>query len=291
MKNKISSFLCIVSIFALTSCEKVDYQKNIEEMSLMELNELNESLTHQLDELISYNNELKDISENKTEDEIIELINYVNNEVIKSNVMITSESKSFFHGSSISSGSGTIIKEDENFYYVLTNNHVIYTLGNKTSYYIYDYLNNEYSASVMFCDPNYDMALLKFSKNTLAPLRVSKIAIKDANVSDNIIAIGQPLGKRNAITFGEVLKYEVISCSDCNQYSSNISYECVYYDAPTTNGNSGGMLINYNYELVGVVTYGLNANNGEYLYGAGSPSSKIKEFLNNNNFEVGDDND
>ena len=72
---------------------------------------------------------------------------------------------------------------------------------------------------------------------------------------------------------------------------SNIKYDCVYYNAITTNGNSGGMIINYDYKLIGVITFGLNDEKGDYLYGAGSPVSKVKEFLNNNSFEVGDNDD
>mgnify|MGYP006784595189 CR=1 FL=1 len=47
---------------------------------------------------------------------------------------------------------------------------------------------------------------------------------------------------------------------------------------------------NFNYELVGVVTYGFTSN-GTYSYGAGSSVSKVREFLSNNHFEVGDYNE
>ena len=113
-------------------------------------------------------------------------------------------------------------------------------------------------------------------------------AFEDIKVNESIIAIGQPLGQRNAITFGKVLEYDTVVCESCKPNESNVNYDCVYYDAPTNNGNSGGMLINYDFELVGIVTYGLTSSGDTYITGAGSPSSKIKEFLNNNDFEVGD---
>lgn len=289
MKNKILKVLSLFCVFAFCGCFNDDFiGKDINEMSLIELNFYNEELINYNQYLNGKYHQLVDISDYKTKEEIIDLINYVNDEVVKSNVMITNESKSFFHTTSVSSGSGTIIKEDSNYYYVLTNNHVIYALGNRTSYYVYDYLNNEYSATLLFNDPNYDMALLKFEKKI--NLRVSTLASEDVKEKDNIIVIGQPKGQRNAITFGEVLYYDTVVCNDCQIDESNIDYECVYYNARTTNGNSGGMLINYNYELVGVVTYGMTNNHGEYVYGAGSPISKVKEFLSNNNFEVGDNN-
>lgn len=287
MKKKLIATVCTFS-FLFGACAN---EKPIEDMNLIELKYNYNELEEQYNALKSQYDNLYDYVGGKTDTEILSLINELNNEVIKSNVMITNESKSYFVGTSISSGSGTIIKEDENKYYVLTNNHVIYALNsNRTSYYVYDYLNNEYRANVEFYDPNYDMALLSFNKKSGSSLRVAALANSDLEVKGNLIAIGQPLGQRNIISFGEVIKYDYVTCTDCNKSESNISYECVYYDAITTNGNSGGMLINYNYELVGVVTYGFHTN-GVYTYGAGSSVSKVREFLANNDFEVGDLND
>ena len=285
MKKVLASIVCIFSFF-FCACE-VDSDRSIEDMNLVELNLNYESLVYEYDSLKIDVDKLLDVVGNKSSSEIIDMINELNNEIIKSNVMITNEVKSYFNTTSISSGSGTIISEDSDKYYVLTNNHVIYSLNsNRTSYYIYDYLNNEYRANVEFYNPDYDLALLSFNKGS-NQLRVMKMADGDPYVKDNIIAIGQPLGQRNVITFGEVIMYDYVTCDECNVNQSNIKYECMYYDAVTTNGNSGGMIINFDYELVGVVTYGFTVN-GVYKYGAGSSVSKVREFLTNNHFEVGD---
>lgn len=291
MKKFVKLTLCLICIVVVSSCSIFNYKdKEIGKMNLVELNQYNKELVNENEYLKDEYDDLLDISGGKTKEEIIEMINYLNNEVIKSNVMITNESKNYFHTTSVSSGSGTIIKEDDSYYYVLTNNHVIYSLGNRTSYYIYDYLNNEYSAVLLFHDANYDMALLRFNKGNKS-LKVMEFANKDSSIKDNIITIGQPLGQRNAITFGEVLRYDVVNCDNCGIDESNIKYECMHYNAKTTNGNSGGMIIDYNYKLVGVVTFGMTDNRGEYVYGAGSPVSKVKEFLTNNSFEVGESNE
>jgi len=288
MKKVFKVFLCLLSIVSLSSCTISDYkEKEIIDMNIIELNQYNEYLKQENQKLKEEKENIINNVDDRIRQDVIDVINYVNTEVIKSNVMITNESKSFFHSTSVSSGSGTIIKEDNNYYYVLTNNHVIYSLGNRSSYYVYDYLNNEYSATIMFKDPNYDMALLRFNKGN-KELRVSEVSSSDILVDEDVIVIGQPLGQRNAISFGKVLRYGLVNCNDCNPLESNIQYECVFYDAMTTNGNSGGMIINSDYKLVGVVTYGLNGANGDYMYGAGSPISKVREFLSNNNFEVGD---
>lgn len=278
MKKVVTLIVCVFSVL-FCACDNKD--------SLISLNRLHNSLVSEFEELNEEYKSLKDKTGNLSSEEMISLINKINLDVIKSNVMITSESRGTFTGTSISSGSGTIIKEDAGRYYVLTNNHVIYTLNpSRTNYYIYDYLNNEYVARVEFYDPEYDMALLSFNK-AYETLRVAEFASEDPKVRENIIAIGQPLGKRNVITFGEVLRYDFVECEDCADKESNIEYECIYYDAPTNNGNSGGMLINYDYKIVGIVTYGFTIG-GEFAYGAGSSVSKIIEFLTLNDFEVGD---
>ena len=277
--KKIIKFISLVfCLLLVSSCFKVDYKETLEKMSLIELNQYYKELLKENEELEKSYLDLVGISDGKSKEELIEIINYLNNEVIKSNVMITNESKGLFHTTSVSSGSGTIIDEDESYYYVLTNNHVIYSLGYKTSYYVYDYLNHEYNGTLLFNDARYDMALLRFNKKSTS-LRVMNIASEDSLIGDNIITIGQPLGQRNAITFGEVIKYEIVNCENCNTNQSNIQYECMYYDARTTNGNSGGMIIDYNYNLVGVVTFGMTSSDGKYMSGAGSPASKVKEFL------------
>lgn len=288
MKNKTLKLSSMIAMaFVLCSCYNFQ-NKDINEMNLIELNHYREYLNNQNTYLKEQNNILSEKSDGKTYQEIIDMMNYVNDEIVKANVMITNESRSFFQASTTSSGSGTIIREDNRYYYALTNNHVIYSLGNRVSYYVYDYLNNEYTnAQVMFSDPNYDMAIVRFAKGKTT-LKVINLASEDVEMKENIIVVGQPQGQRNTITFGEVLSYGVVNCSDCDKNISNIKYECVYYDAITNNGNSGGMILNYNYELVGVVTFGMNASNGEYLYGAGSPVSKVKEFFSVNDFEVGD---
>lgn len=281
------ALLTIVCAFSLFFCACNDNNDDFSSMSLMQLNTKYNELSHEYDNLKSQYDVYYEFVEGKSKAQIIELINELNTEVIKSNVMITNESKGYFSGTSVSSGSGTIIKEDSTKYYVLTNNHVIYTLNsNRTNYYVYDYMNNEYVANVEFYDPNYDMALLSFTKRS-SNLRVAKLASEDLSVNGNLITIGQPMGQRNIITLGQVIKYDYVNCDNCDVNESNISYPCMYYDAITTNGNSGGMIINYNYEIVGVVTFGFTTN-GVYSYGAGSSVSKVREFFSNNAFEVGD---
>ena len=287
--NKKRKFISLVlGILLLSSCSFAYQNKSIDEMSTRELESYSRDLENDNKEIQTSIDEIKAYTDDKSEEEMIEMINYINTEIVKSNVMITNQSKSLFHTTAISSGSGTIIKEDTSYYYVLTNNHVIYSLGSRSYYYIYDYLNNEYQATLLFHSPDYDLALLKFSKTRT--LRVNELASENIEIGKGVIAIGQPLGQRNAITFGKALKYDTVDCSTCNPDESNIQYQCVFYTANTNNGNSGGMLIDYNYKLVGVVTYGLSDARGNYMYGAGSPVAKIREFLTSNSFEVGDTN-
>ena len=230
MKNKFLKILSLLSVFAFCSCFNFE-NKDISKMNVIELSQYNKQLKEENETLSEENEILSGVADGKTYKEVLEMINYVNEEVIKSNVMITSQSRVIFQTTSMSSGSGTIIKEDSTYYYVLTNNHVIYSFGTNISYYVYDYLNNEYSkAKVLFSDPDYDLAILRFAKGK-DKLRVATLSQNDAEIEDNVIVIGQPQGQRNTITFGEVLSYGKVECSGCNKEESNIKYDCVYYDA------------------------------------------------------------
>ncbi|PKK96378.1 MAG: hypothetical protein CVV58_06655, partial [Tenericutes bacterium HGW-Tenericutes-3] len=78
----------------------------------------------------------------------IDYFNHLSREVIKS-VVLVEKIVHAINGSS--TGSGVIIKADADYYYILTNNHVVYSETNVESiiYTISDYLGNEYNAELL----------------------------------------------------------------------------------------------------------------------------------------------
>ncbi|XMB72461.1 trypsin-like peptidase domain-containing protein [Mycoplasmatota bacterium WC30] len=149
-----------------------------------------------------------------------------------------------------SSGSGFIFLEDDNYFYAITNNHVI-DPGEFTSIYsitIHDGLSS--SATLLATDPDLDLAVLRFEK--LLKYDVTIINIYERlyykfNRGELVIAVGNPLNVTNNVTFGEFKGMEDIS---------NADYSVLYHDAKIYAGSSGGALVDVDGNLLGVNTWG-----------------------------------
>jgi len=297
--RKIIVFLVLfLSIFLISSCslsvvDESDTDKNelIElRKEYEELKRKKNELKQQLDELkSSYNStnvlvsELEKKLEN-VEDAIGEsysLFDKLENDVLYSAVVISRvcylESGSGFGAIreyvSGALGSGFVFKKDSNYYYILTNDHVLISDDRANSEYtfVYDAFFNQYEATVVCRDSAYDMAVLKVSINSEFPtLKSIKLANENPNRGDVVFSIGQPNGQLNSITIGKVVKYTE------NPF---VSYQIVLHNAWITNGSSGGMMINTNLEVVGINSWGGTENTYENHFGEASPVDKIKEFL------------
>ena len=90
-----------------------------------------------------------------------------------------------------------------------------------------------------------------------------------------MIAIGQPQGQVNSISIGNINNYVSIS---------SVDYKVIYHSAWIDHGNSGGMLLDINLNVVGINTWGGTNNSYTNHESLASPVEKIKEFLNNNSF-------
>lgn len=218
----------------------------------------------------------------------VELINNVTLVAMKSNVKIISGEVNGKKVDNIFLGSGAIIKKKENksnntnAYYCVTNNHVVAGNGQRI-FKVYDYCGVENDAELLFSSVNYDLAVLKFeSKSELLSIKLSET---NPSVGDVVVSVGQPESQLNAITVGEVLKFEKLPQSE--DVSSKVDFDVVVHNAYINNGSSGGMLLNKDVELVGVNYAGLENKEGESLneYLA-VPVLKLIEFLTNNNFKI-----
>lgn len=297
--RKILIFLVLfISIFLISSCSLsvVDDSSN-DKNEIIELRKEYEELKRRKNELKLQLNELKSSYnstsilvkelENKletVEDEIVEsyaLFDKLENEVLYSSVVI-SRVCYLESGSGITStnqyvsgalGSGFIFKKDTNYYYILTNDHVLISDDRANSEYtfVYDAFFNKYEAEVLCRDSAYDMAVLRVDINPEFPtLKSIELANENPKIGDVVISVGQPNGQLNSITIGEVVTYTK---------NSFVSYQVVMHDAWITNGSSGGMMINTNLEVVGINSWGGSDNTYEEHFGEASPVDKIKEFL------------
>ncbi len=204
-----------------------------------------------------------------------------NDEVLKANVMIFNNCYSTFLGikykENNSYGSGVIYRKDENYYYVLTNNHVIgydYSYSNQ-QIIVEDFYFNKYVGEVMYSDVKYDLAIVRFeNKETLKVLNISD---NSSEVRESVKSMGNPNSIKNVITNGMINCYSYISL---NNNKSKVDFEVIVHSANINSGSSGGALLNEYNEIVGITFAGVFDNNGNFITGYAIPVEKIVEFIN-----------
>ncbi len=146
-------------------------------------------------------------------------------------------------------GSGFIFKRDGDYYYIMTNNHVvrnadkiIVKLSDKT-------VITGDDVKVVGRDPLTDIAVVKI-KAPGEDLPVAKLGDSDKiQVGDWAIAVGNPFGFDRTVTVG------VISAkgrSGLNIPQGPIYQNFIQTDAAINPGNSGGPLVNIKGEVIGV---------------------------------------
>ncbi|MGD9886518.1 MAG: serine protease [Bacilli bacterium] len=208
-------------------------------------------------------------------------LNYISTVVLNSNLKIktTTYIKAFnteIPGPLQGTGSGVIIKNIDDRYYLLTNYHVVVLSDSYNHRYtVEDIYNNVSSAVLLANDPDYDLAILRFESTE--EMEVMPLATADPKVGELVFSIGSPSGKHNIITAGEILAYQSIDFVD---------YEVIIHDAVIHHGSSGSMLINDKYEIVGLNTWGFDDEEeiNDYVMGGATPVTKILEFLEENGF-------
>ena len=155
----------------------------------------------------------------------------------------------------VSSGSGVVVSEDENYAYIFTNAHV--TSGGinfEVAFY-----NNErvkaYLATSTSFDSSEDVAILKVEKSQnyiVTSLGDSSIL----KVGQQILAIGSPLGFNysNTLTTGIISGLDVKVESDNDRDGNKTTMYMIQVDAALNPGNSGGALFTLTGQLVGINT-------------------------------------
>ena len=60
---------------------------------------------------------------------------------------------------------------------------------------------------------------------------------------------------------------------------SNVKFEVYRHDAPINSGSSGGAILDYNYNIIGINYASSTDANGKFLNAFAVPIEKVKEFL------------
>lgn len=200
------------------------------------------------------------------------LTNKITIEAMRANITVINTSYT-----SRSTGSGIIFDEDSSHYYALTNNHVIYTTSITNVITIEDYLGNTYPATLLANDPAYDLAVVQFRKSRVT-LNVLEFGDKNPEISSEIIALGQPEGQTNAITYGTIEEYSTTSLA-ANPLESNVTFDTIQHSAYIRSGSSGGALLNTDLKIVGINYAEKVTASGLHESSRSIPVIKVLEFL------------
>ena len=179
-------------------------------------------------------------------------------------------------------GSGTYIRTDADGEggYILTNYHVI----EDGDIYRIEWLSGEVmDATAVGHDDGTDIAILKFEAS--APENVEPVPMGDSDalrVGELAICIGNPGDAYDVLT-GTVTAGIIsgLEREDINANNFSRSISTIQTDAAINTGNSGGALLNYKGELVGIPTLKFMANGTVIYEGLGFciPINTVKTFI------------
>lgn len=155
-----------------------------------------------------------------------------------------------------SAGSGIIIKQDDDYLYIATNNHVVDGADSLTVQFVD---NETVTCEVKGTDRSDDLAVVKVAladikQETLNAIRIATLAETDSlEVGQGVIAIGNALGYGQSVTNGIISALErTVTVQDTQTGQSIVNNNMIQTNAAINPGNSGGALLNANGEVIGI---------------------------------------
>ena len=172
--------------------------------------------------------------------------------------MLPSSSKQQTAKMFTSNGSGVIV--DATAGLVITNYHVVESATD-----IKVRLNDgrEFTAELLGQDPAVDVAALRIKAHRLTALPLGDSS--ETRIGDLVFAIGNPLGLDSTATLGMVsaLRRTAVGYRNFEAY--------IQHDASVNSGNSGGALLNFRGELIGINTAIVSPSGGSVGLGFAVP--------------------
>ena len=162
-------------------------------------------------------------------------------------------------------GSGVIVTADG---YIVTNNHVVADAAD-VEVLLAD--RRQFKGRVIATDPKTDVAVVKIDAT-----RLPMIPWGDSGrlaVGDFLLAIGNPLGLNQTVTFG------IVSAVGRADVGIADYEDFIQTDAPINPGNSGGALVNINGELIGINTAIVSTTGGSVGVGFAIPSNMARAAM------------
>ena len=212
---------------------------------------------------------------------VSDVADYVLPSIVAIDVKVVSQTQDFFgrtyQNEQSGSGSGIIMKEDDQAIYMATNNHVV---EGSTEVQITFSDESTASAKVVGTDSSSDLAVVKVNKSDLKDSTLSTIKVADIGdstkikVGEQAIAIGNALGYGTSVTVGYVSAKdrEIATESDnsssgqdqqqadspnkkqsqSNSSEKTTTMKLIQTDAAINPGNSGGALVDSQGQVIGI---------------------------------------
>ena len=163
-------------------------------------------------------------------------------------------------------GTSVIFDEDSDFYYAITNHHVV---DQATKIDGVDFENNIYQMDIINSNSYYDLAILKFEKDIdLKVLKISEVY----HLDDDIKAVGYPKSIFT-ISNGSIDMIDVVDF--------DITIQVIHHSASIDHGSSGGALLNTKNEIIGINF----AANPETQTSYAIPGIKLSQYLSSINYK------
>ena len=166
-------------------------------------------------------------------------------------------------------GSGIIVRNTGNTFYVLTNQHVA-GAANEIVVQLND--GREFPGKLVGGDERKDIALVSFESDDKT-IPVAKLGDSDmVQPGDIVFAVGSPLGYMASITQG------IVSALGREGPNDNIN-DFIQTDAAINQGNSGGPLVNIKGEVIGVNAWIASNTGGSQGLGFSIPINNVKKAI------------
>lgn len=181
-----------------------------------------------------------------------------------------------------SAGSGIIISQDDQYLYIVTNNHVV---SDATTLTVCFYDDQTVSAEVKGTDSSSDLAVVAvklsdISSDTMKTIKVATVGDSDSiKVGDTAIAIGNALGYGQSVTTGVISALNRGVTLEDETSGETVTNGLIQTDAAINPGNSGGALLNVEGQVIGInsAKYSDTAVEG---MGYAIPMSKAEPIIN-----------
>lgn len=215
--------------------------------------------------------------------------------ILSANICVIAEKADVVKGEvkiSYSDGaSGVIFRKEDNTYYALTAYHVAFSgtgnlyaadfespvFGNLEGENRSGITEDEYyrslpQAKAEYADKNNDIAIISFKSDR--PLGVISMSDKRAALNEHIAVVSNTSGKRNHISYGDILTEETEPLQT-NDYMSGTPV--LRHNAFVETGSSGGAVLDRSMKIVGMNVASAKDLLGNFRYGSFVPASQLAE--------------